>query len=191
MYYQKAKELLKLDTMKNLANFKILVLAFGLFSGLVAAQKISSKTVKTTVTGTSTMHDWTMTSTSGTFSANVSGNTLTDVTYTLGAKSLKSGKGAMDTNAYKAMQADKFPNITFAATSVNVGKGTMTGKLKVTDVTKTVSFPVTVAKNGTTYTITATENIKLTDFGVTPPSFMMNTVKTGNDVKITVRVSAN
>lgn len=177
--------------MKNLANFKILVLAFGLFSGLVAAQKISSKTVKTTVAGTSTMHDWTMTSTSGTFSANISGNTLTDVTYTLGAKSLKSGKGAMDTNAYKALQAEKFPNITFTATSVNVGKGTMTGKLKVTDVTKTVSFPVTVAKNGTTYTITGTENIKLTDFGVSPPSFMMNTVKTGNDVKITVSVSAN
>ena len=28
-------------------------------------------------------------------------------------------------------------------------------------------------------------------FGVTPPSFMMNTVKTGDDIKITVNVSAN
>lgn len=177
--------------MKNVANFKILVLAFGLFSGLVAAQKISSKTVKTTVSGTSTMHDWTMTSNNGTFSANVSGNTLTDVTYTLGAKTLKSGKGPMDTNAYKAMKADKFPNITFTATSVNIGKGTITGKLKVTDVTKTVSFPVTVVKNGAAYTISGTEAIKLTDYGVTPPSFMMNTVKTGNDIKISVNVSAN
>lgn len=177
--------------MKNLANFKILLLAFGLFSGLVAAQKISSKTVKTTVTGTSTMHDWTMTSNTGSFSATVSGNTLTDINYVMAAKSLKSGKGAMDTNAYKAMKTDKFPNITFTATSVNIGKGTMTGKLKVTDVTKTVSFPVTVAKTGNTYTITGSESVKLTDYGVTPPSFMMNTVKTGNDVKITVNVSAN
>lgn len=177
--------------MKNLANFKILVLAFGLFSGLVAGQKISSKNVKTTVTGTSTMHDWTMTSNTGTFSANVSGNTLTDISYTLGAKTLKSGKGAMDSNAYKAMEADKYPNITFTATSVNVGKGTITGKLKVTNVTKTVSFPVTVAKSGNGYTITGTETIKMSDYGVTPPSFMMNTVKTGNDIKITVNVSAN
>ncbi|MBU4537766.1 MAG: YceI family protein [Weeksellaceae bacterium] len=177
--------------MKNLANFKILVLAFGLFSGLVAAQKISSKTVKTTVTGTSTMHDWSMTSTAGSFSGNVAGNTITDITYGMGSKTLKSGKGAMDSNAYKALNADKYPNITFSATSVNMGKGTMTGKLTVTNVTKTVSFPVTVAKSGNNYTITGTESIKLTDYGVTPPSFMMNTVKTGNDVKITVNVVAN
>lgn len=177
--------------MKNLANFKILVLAFGLFSGVVAGQKISSKNVKTVVTGTSTMHDWSMTSNTGSFTANVSGNALTDVQYTLGAKSLKSGKGAMDSNAYKALEADKFPNITFTATSVNIGKGTMTGKLKVTDVTKTVSFPVTVAKSANGYTITGIETIKLTDYGVTPPSFMMNTVKTGNDIKITVTVNPN
>lgn len=177
--------------MKNLTNFKILVLAVGLFSGFASAQAISSKTVKTTVSGTSTMHDWTMTSTSGTFSGTVAGNSINNIQYNLGAKTLKSGKGAMDTNAYKAMNADKFPNITFTATSVNMGKGTITGKLKVTDVTKTVSFPVTVAKNGNTYTITGTESIKMTDFGVTPPSFMMNTVKTGNDIQITVNVSAN
>ena len=82
------------------------------------------------------------------------------------------------TNAYKAMQADKFPNISFVATSVNLGKGNMTGKLTVTNVTKTVTFPVTVAKTGNSYTITGTETIKMTDYGVTPPSFMMNTVKT-------------
>lgn len=176
--------------MKNLVNLRTLVLAFGLFSGVLAAQKISSNNVKTTVTGTSTMHDWTMTSTSGSFSANVSGNTLTDIDYKMGAKTLKSGKGPMDTNAYKALNADKYPTISFNATSVNIGKGTITGKLKVTNVTKTVSFPVTVAKGANGYTITGTETIKLTDYGVTPPSFMMNTVKTGNDIKITVTLSA-
>ena len=177
--------------MKNLYNFKMLLLAFGLFSGVASAQAISSKTVKTTVSGTSTMHDWTMTSTSGTFSGTVAGNAINNIQYNLGAKTLKSGKGAMDSNAYKAMKADKFPNITFTATTVNMGKSTITGKLKVTDVIKTVSFPVTVAKSGNSYTITGTETIKMTDYGVTPPSFMMNTVKTGNEIKITVNVTAN
>ena len=79
----------------------------------------------------------------------------------------------------------------FTATSVNMGKGTITGKLKVTDVTKTVSFPVTVAKSGNSYTITGTESIKMSEYGVTPPSFMMNTVKTGDLIKITVNVTAN
>lgn len=177
--------------MKKTLNLKMFALALGLFSGLISAQKISSNNVKTTVSGTSTLHDWTMTSTGGSFSGNVSGNSITDIKYAMGSKTLKSGKGAIDTNAYKAMQADKFPNISFVATSVNLGKGNMTGKLTVTNVTKTVTFPVTVAKTGNSYTITGTETIKMTDYGVTPPSFMMNTVKTGNDIKVTVNVVAN
>lgn len=94
--------------MKSLTNVKMLLLAFGLFSGMASAQEISSKAVKTTVSGTSTMHDWTMTSTSGTFSGTVAGNAINNIQYNLGAKTLKSGKGAMDSNAYKAMKADKF-----------------------------------------------------------------------------------
>ncbi|WP_084466322.1 YceI family protein [Kaistella palustris] len=176
--------------MKNVVNFKNLLLVFGLASGLMSAQKISSNQVKTTVEGTSTMHDWTMVSTAGTFSGNVSGNSITDIQYVMAAKSLKSGKGPMDSNAYKALQADKHPNITFTASSVNVGKGTMSGKLTVANVTKNVTFPVTVAKNGAAYTITGVETIKMTEYGVTPPSFMMNTVKTGNDLKITVSLTA-
>lgn len=170
---------------------KVFMLSAGLFCGLANAQKITSKTVKTTVAGTSTLHDWSMTSTSGTFSATVSGNTLTDISYSLPAKSLKSGKSAMDANAYKALQADKFPSVTFTATSVNVGKGTMTGKLKITDVTKNVTLPVTVVKNGNSYTITGSDTFKMSDYGVTPPAFMMNTVKTGNEIKVTVNLTAN
>lgn len=177
--------------MKNLTNLKALVLAFGMFSAALAGQKINSNNVKTSVTGTSTLHEWSMTSTNGTFSGNVAGNAIQDIAYKMGSKTLKSGKGPMDTNAYKALQADKFPNITFTATSVNMGKGTMTGKLTVTNVTKTVTLPVNVNKNGSTYTIWGTAAIKMTDYGITPPAFMMNTVKTGNEITITVNAVAN
>mgnify|MGYP003499776764 CR=1 FL=1 len=193
LYYkrdQKNRKYLKIDTMKNLVNFKTLVLAFGLFSGLVSAQKISSNNVKTTVAGTSTLHAWTMTSTTGNFSGTVSGNTIQDVNYKLVSKTLKSGKGPMDNNAYKAIQADKYPNITFTASSVNMGKGTMTGKLTVTNVTKTISMPVNVTKSGDAYTISGQASIKMTDYGVTPPAFMMNSVKTGNEITISVNAVA-
>lgn len=177
--------------MVQLFNSKMIVLAFALLGATINAQKISSSTVKTTVAGTSTLHDWTMTSQQGTFSGTVAGNAINDIKYTLNSKTLKSGKSAMDNNAYKAMQADKFPSISFVATSVNIGKGTITGKLSVTNVTKTVSFPVTVTKTGNAYSIVGTESIKMTEYGVTPPSFMMNTVKTGDQIKITVNVVAN
>jgi polyisoprenoid-binding protein YceI len=89
-----------------------------------------------------------MTSTNGTFSGTVSGNSIKDLQYSMGSKSIKSGKGPMDSNAYKALRADKYPNITFSAASVNVGKGTMTGKLTVTNITKTITLPVNVSKTG-------------------------------------------
>lgn len=177
--------------MKTLGNLKMLILAAGLISGFTSAQKISSTNVKTVVSGTSTLHDWTMTSNTGTFSGTVSGNTIQDVRYSMNGKTLKSGKAPMDNNAYKAIQADKYPEISFTATSVNVGKGTMSGKLTVTNVTKTINVPVNITKNGNSYTIWGSAAIKMTDYGVKPPSFMMNTVKTGDDIKITVNAVTN
>ena len=177
--------------MKNLVNIKTLFLAFGLFSVMLGAQKITANNVKTVVSGTSTLHAWTMTSTTGTFSGTVSGNSIQDIRYTMNSKTLKSGKSAMDNNAYKAIQADKYPNISFTATAVNMGKGTMTGKLTVTNTVKTITVPVNVTKNGNSYTVWGQANIKMSDYGVTPPAFMMNTVKTGNENTITVNAIAN
>lgn len=176
--------------MKNSVNIKTIVLSLGLISGLAFGQKISSNAVKTVVSGTSTLHDWKMTSANGTFSGTISGNVIQDIQYSMMSKSLKSGKGPMDSNAYKAMQADKYPNITFSASSINIGKGSMTGKLTVTNITKTITLPVNVTKAGNTYTVWGSAAIKMTEFGVTPPSFMMNTVKTGNDITITVNAVA-
>lgn len=187
---QEIRNIKTLDKMKNSANIKALVLGLGLLSGMAFGQKIISNAVKTVVSGTSTLHNWKMTSENGTFSGNVSGNAIQDIQYSMVSKSIKSGKGPMDTNAYKAMQADKYPNITFSASSINIGKGTMTGKLTVTNITKTISLPVNVTKAGNTYTVWGSAAIKMTDFGVTPPSFMMNTVKTGNDITITVNAVA-
>ncbi|WP_090082102.1 hypothetical protein [Halpernia frigidisoli] len=85
--------------MKNFGLFKIILLSFGIFSVSLSAQKINSNNVKTTVSGTSTLHDWTMTSDNGTFSGNVSGNTIQDIHYSINGKSLKSGKNGMDKNA--------------------------------------------------------------------------------------------
>jgi polyisoprenoid-binding protein YceI len=71
-----------------------------------------------------------------------------------------------------------------------MGKGTMTGKLTVTNVTKTISIPLNVTKNGASYTVLGQANIKMTDYGINPPAFMMNTVKTGNEINITVNAVA-
>ena len=95
----------------------------------------------------------------------------------------------MDNKAYDALKADKSPNISFTAASLAVGKSTVAGKLTIAGVTKDVSFPVNVVKNGASYNITGTENLKLSDFGMERPGFMG--VKTGDAIKVTVNIVAN
>jgi polyisoprenoid-binding protein YceI len=131
-----------------------------------------------------------MTSQNGTFSGNLSGNTIKDIRYSMIGKTLKSGKGMMDKDAYKAILADQFPNITFTANFINLGKGMITGKLTVTNVTKTISLPINVTKSGDSYNIFGTAKIKMTDYGITPPTMFFNTLKTGNDLSITVSAVA-
>lgn len=176
--------------MKNLKLIKLMAVSFTFFGLMVSAQNIAGKSTKIAVDGTSPMHDWTMTASAGTFSGTVSGNAIKNVKFTTAAKSLKSTKGKMmDNKAYTALKADKMPTITFTATTMPVGKGNVSGKLTIAGVTKDVSFPVNVVKNGASYNITGTESLNLSTFGMERPGFMG--VRTGDAVKITVNIVAN
>ena len=108
----------------------------------------------------------------------------------IAAKNLKSEKGSMMNNkAYKALKADEQPNITFTAASLPVGKTNVNGRLTIAGVTKTISLPVNVVKNGNSYNITGTETLKMSDYGMETPGFLG--VHTGDAVTVTVNVVAN
>lgn len=169
---------------------KSMMLMFGLVAGIVSAQNITGKSTKITVAGTSPLHDWTMTSTTASFSGLVSGNAINNIKFTTTSKNLKSTKGKMmDNKAYTALKAEKFPTVSFSATSMNIGKSNVTGKLTIAGVTKNVTLPVTVVKNGNSYTITGSENMTLSEFGMERPGFLG--VKTGDAVTVTVNIVAN
>lgn len=175
--------------MKNTIKSALVLFAVTMFS-FINAQNITGKSAKMSVEGTSPMHDWTMTASAAAFSGKVNGNTISNVKFSMPVKNLKSTKGKMmDGKAYSALKADKNPNITFTANALNMGKSNLAGKLTVAGVTKDVSFPVSVTKNGTSYNIIGNENIKLSDFGLERPGFMG--VKTGDAMKVTVNITAN
>jgi len=168
----------------------LLTLTLSLAAGLFSAQQLSSKSMRVSVDGTSSLHDWTMTATAGSFSATANGDVLTNVKFTVPAKNLKSTKGKMmDNKAHAALKADTNPNISFTATSVKVGKSTLSGKLSIAGATKTIAIPVNVVKTGTSYTITGTQSLKMTDYGMQTPGFMG--VKTGDQVKVSVNIVTN
>lgn len=155
--------------MKTIKTFLNLTIIGGvlLFSQYANAQKISQKTTTIVVTGTSPMHDWEMNGSAATFSGTVSNNVINNVTFTMPVKNLKSKKGKMmDNKAYDALKSDKSPNISFTATSINVGKSDASGTLTIAGVSKNISFPVNVVKKGNSYIIDGTETLKLSDFGM-------------------------
>ena len=154
------------------------------------AQNIEGKSSKIVVNGTSPMHDWTMTSVSATFSGTANENSINNVKFMVAAKSLKSTKGSMmDNKAYKALNAEKAPHIIFTAASLPIGKSNVNGKLSIAGVTKNVSVTVQVSKTANGYTITASENLKMSDFGMETPGFLG--VHTGDAIGINATVVAN
>lgn len=149
------------------------------------------------VAGTSTMHDWEMETkkVSGKAEFILDGNDLKDVKslrITVAPENLKSGKGAMDKNAYKALKTDTHKEITFVLTRVTKVERstdryilTCEGNLTIAGKTKPVQL-IAECRPGASGNIqcTGTKAINMTEYDVEPPSFMFGSVKTGNQVEI-------
>lgn len=165
-------------------------LMFGLSINLINAQKISQQSSNVKIDGTSTLHKWDMTSTQSTFSGDVKGNKIEDVKFVLKATSLKSRDSSLDKNAYKALNTDKYPNIVFTTISLPTsGSATVQGNMTISNVTKNISIPVNVTKNGNFYNIKGSTKLKMTTFGIKPPSVMMGTIKSGDEININFNIS--
>lgn len=151
------------------------------------------------VSGTSTLHDWTMQSPKGdanalfTFSADGKLSGLTFLSFAMPAGSLKSDKSSMDKNAYKALKTDKHAAIKYDLASATVtpdGTIQCTGRLTLAGVTQDEPLLATAKINADqSITVKGSKKISMKKYSIDPPSFMMGTVKTGNDVTITFELT--
>jgi polyisoprenoid-binding protein YceI len=182
----------------KISNRAWIITIAAVFAVLSAAGQVNYKqTGAVIIAGTSTMHDWTMTSKEATYSAGFEVSAdgtptrLNTVSVTLPAESLKSGKGAMDNNAYKALKTDKNKQITFQLTSSKItGKSiTCTGNLTIAGTTKPVDVDVTYEVKNGNLVCKGSKKIKMTDFNVEPPSFMFGSVKTGDEITVTFDIT--
>lgn len=147
------------------------------------------------IAGTSTLHDWEMTSTTatGSMSAAEQGGKLTAIsslTVSMPAESIKSGKNGMDKKAYEALKTGKNKNIVFTLKSATKSGNTWTlnGTFNIAGTNKDVAIKVQETYSGGSFGLTGTYSFKLTEYGIKPPTAMMGTIKTGNDVKMTFNV---
>lgn len=178
--------------MKNLfkLSFAFVCMFFVLMG--VRAQKLISRDIDITITGSSTLHDWEMISDNGTFTANAGNSSINDVKFVFPVRSLKSGKAAMDQNAYNALNAEKHKEIIFKALTIDTlsGNTTVNGSITINGITKAISVPVKVYDTDRGFTITGYILMKMTDFKVEPPVYMFGTIKTGDDIRIQFNISS-
>jgi len=187
--------------MRTAALTRIIGVGFLAIAGLhagtaVAQQEYTSSATTVIVKGTSTLHDWDMTSSSGktraTFSvANGEIKGISALSFTVGAETLKSSRSGLDRNAYRALDTKNHKSISYKMTSGTVtksggsytvkAKGTLTvaGSSKPLDITATATMEAdgSIAVNGET-------KFAMTAYGVKPPTVMMGTIKTGDEITI-------
>lgn len=151
------------------------------------------KNFEMAVAGTSTLHDWEseVTKVSADASLDISGAQLEGINslkVTVAAKGIVSSKGRiMDNKTYEALKADKFPSITFRLDKATVNGSAVqaTGKLTIAGKTQTVSLNATSKVDSAgNITFSGSKAIKMTDYGMDPPTALMGTVKTGDEVTI-------
>lgn len=170
------------------------LLFFILASSLSYSQKtleLSSKP-RLVISGTSSLHDWDMISeiATGKLQATIVGTKITEISslvVEMPAESIKSGKGGMDKNAYKALKTNQHKTAKFTLKSAfqnTDGTWNLTGTFTFAGVSKIVSLKIKeTTANGQTV-LEGSYSFKLTDYKIDPPTALMGTVKTGDAVKI-------
>ena len=161
------------------------------------------KKAQLSVKGTSTLHDWESKASKVYAKGEIveDAGVLTGVKHmkvSVDAKSIVSTKGKMmDEKTWEALKADKHPKITYELVSVaSIAKQATgytiktNGNLTIAGVTK--SIPMTVQaqtlEDGS-LEFTGSKEILLSDYGMTPPTALMNTVKVGKTVTVSFKVS--
>jgi polyisoprenoid-binding protein YceI len=184
---------------KKLFVFIFLITLF--ITTLKLSAQTSYQTVPATssikVDGSSNLHDWTMKATTITSSAAFSFkegklNDVTALSFAIKVKDLKSDEDLLNSRAYKAMNADKYPTITFKLSSATVtplANGHFTikasGKLQISGVTKDIVLYADAVQNtDKTISCTGSEKLQISNYGIAPPSFMLGALKVKNDVSI-------
>ena len=152
-----------------------------------------SNTSRISISGTSTIHEWTMTSDKSTydvvFVTNSHGDPLelTSLVLSVPAESLKSGKNGMDKNAYAALKTDKNKQITFHFTSGKIDGKTIRclGSLTIAGTTKQIEVEATYSINPNgSIQCKGSKKLAMRDYNVEPPTFMFGSVTTGNELTV-------
>jgi len=190
--------------MKNIKKSLALTLFCVVGSGIcLHAQTIykigQSKNNDMKMSGTSSLHNWSMSSKHFDGDAEFvfkpgDDRDLTSVkslNFSLPATDLKSGENGLDKNAYKALKTKEHKDISYKLTSATVTPEKDNryllkthGELSISGVTKEITMDVhCVVNSDKSVTFTGSDKLKMSDYSVKGPTFMVF-MKTGDDLTL-------
>jgi polyisoprenoid-binding protein YceI len=116
---------------------------------------------------------------------------VSSVVVTIPAQQLDCRNGTMNEHLRKSIKAAEFPTIVFKLASYDLTKAaegvtmTLTGSLTLGGVEKPITVPATAraGENGT-LVVTGTHDIRMTEFGLKPPTLMLGTMKVDERIKV-------
>jgi hypothetical protein len=171
------------------------------FAGLTTVTSQNPVLIKNessiTISGTSSLHDWhekaedfkiDLELTSGKSFLPVISNVL----FSCKVTSITSDNSLMTNKTHDAFGAEKYPEILFwsdgqsSLVSSNDGfSTTIKGKLYINGVKKQVSVPVEAQISGDQLLVRGSKSLNMVDYSIKPPTAILGTLKTGEEVTVT------
>ncbi|MCB0717119.1 MAG: YceI family protein [Bacteroidetes bacterium] len=148
-----------------------------------------------TISGGSTIHDWHCDAkVVGEMDRAESGESAvpTAVKIRVAVDEIECGKGVMNKKLRDALKSDKNPDVLFTLDTASLegtGKLATTGNLTIAGKTKPVEFVVTEKATDSGLTYEGSVDLLMTDFDVKPPTAMMGTMKTKDEVTVSFSVN--
>ncbi|MEP5612284.1 MAG: YceI family protein [Cyclobacteriaceae bacterium] len=139
------------------------------------------------ILGTSSIHDWESIVNDFSVTGLINSQFITGLQVQVVVKSIESGKGIMDNKTYDALLEKDFPKILFKAPSLEIKGESIegSGTLSLAGQSQEITIEAQVLySSGTELKVGGEVNLSMSDFGITPPTAMFGTLKTGDDVTI-------
>ncbi|MCM4158314.1 YceI family protein [Antarcticibacterium flavum] len=188
-----------MNTLKNLKLVlgSILMMVVTTQISIAQTYNLNNSASNLKIEGTSNVHDWEIEAKDqkGKLVAELDNGQLVKISqleFTVVAESLKSGKSGMDKNTYKALKTDKNKNITYKLNKVNnidcVSSGSCkvvtSGTLNIAGSSRPIDITFDAKVSGDKITLTGSQELKMTDYKVDPPTAMFGTITTGDKVNV-------
>ncbi len=169
----------------------LLFLLILVFNGQ-AQQNAQVRNIQLTIHGGSNVHDWQSDATevriNGSFQkSNGSLSGVEGLRVTVPVRSIKSEKGrTMDNKTYESLKEKEHPEISFKSESISISDNSVSvkGSLRIAGQSRPATLNAQWKSNGSIIAVSGRYDLLMSDFGISPPTALLGTMKTTDAVSL-------